>query len=358
MTKPAYSVIVDSIIEQARSKRIKPGDSVGSENELAEKFGVSRMTVRKALDVLATRGVVRRQAGKGTFLARAVTGGRSPTRQTGVLICGMPYTVLQGVTENEFFAPVYEGAQRAATEAGYSLLFAPADLAHLEKPIVARACDGLILGMCAVPARRLKTFAESGFPIVLMEYDLGPEMPSVKTDRFGGGVVVAEHLLSLGHKRIALITATERPDGLPTTGGFLAALERAGIELPASLRANGDFSYESGVKATKKLLRSRKPFTAIMCANDAMARGALDTLATEGIDVPKKVSVTGFEDLRSAALATPPLTTVLVDKEELGRRAVGRLVGMIQGSPSGSDKETIPVELVVRESTAPPPGAR
>jgi DNA-binding LacI/PurR family transcriptional regulator len=190
-----------------------------------------------------------------------------------------------------------------------------------------------------------------------MEFDLGPSMPSVKSDRFGGGVLAAEHLLSLGHRQIALVTATRRVDGLATSGGFLAALERAGIEVPPALRADGNFSYESGAAAAKKLLRSRKPFTAILCANDAMAQGAGDVLTERGIKVPRQVSLTGFEDVRSAVLHSPPLTTVLVDKEAVGRRAVAHLIALIEGTRMESDREVLPVKLVVRESTAAPPGA-
>ena len=175
---------------------------------------------------------------------------------------------------------------------------------------------------------------------------------SAGMDERAGGRALGEYLISLGHRRIAFIKGPE--DHLAAAlryDGFLDALNAANVrEEPWTV--SGDFTFKSGVEAAERLLRERDGFTALACANDDMAAGAMLALHRARKDIPRDISVTGFDDTPMSEIIWPPLTTIRQPIKDIAERAVQLLV-----ERSGDDEacfEALPHELVVRESTAAP----
>jgi LacI family transcriptional regulator len=138
--------------------------------------------------------------------------------------------------------------------------------------------------------------------------------------------------------------------------GFRLALERVGC---CFIRAENtietqELTYYAAHAAISKFLRRKTPLTALFCANDEMAAGALRAAHEAGVRVPDDLSLIGFDDIAMSSLIEPPLTTIGVDKEKMGRRAMARLIELVEGSDQRPNVELGPVELVVRGTTAKP----
>jgi LacI family transcriptional regulator len=184
-------------------------------------------------------------------------------------------------------------------------------------------------------------------------------LPAEVPDNVGGAHRATEHLLELGHERIAFI---DGPAGLETSrerlAGYRDALERAGLELDESLVVRGDFSVTGGGEALGALLDSGRRPTAVLASNDAMAIGCLDELRCRGLRVPRDVSLVGFDDIPAVRWLDPPLTTVAVPMAEIGAAGMRRLLALLESNGAQPRRERLvhvhPTELVVRGSTAPP----
>jgi LacI family transcriptional regulator len=190
--------------------------------------------------------------------------------------------------------------------------------------------------------------------------DASGRHPCVGFDNRAAAVRVARHLLDLGHREFAMISgitagnerAAERLEGVTQ------ALAERGIALAAGRVVEKPYTLSAGREGLRELLGGTPRPTAIICGNDVLAIGALAECQSAGIAVPRQISVTGFDDLEIASVVTPPLTTVHFPTAELGSYAAQHLLARLSGKPFEMRTE-LPVELVVRASTAPPyqPGA-
>lgn len=176
---------------------------------------------------------------------------------------------------------------------------------------------------------------------------------AVLPDNVEGGRSIAEHVLSLGHRRIAIATGSQ---GLTTIADRMAGIQEAlaagGRRGVKPLVVEAEFTREGGMAAARQILDTAPDTTAILALNDAMAIGVLAVLRERGLDCPGDVSVSGFDDIAVAAHLGPSLTTVRLPMEELGRLALGMTLQPVASRPR---KKHTGHELVVRESTAPPP---
>ena len=167
--------------------------------------------------------------------------------------------------------------------------------------------------------------------------------------------MATEHLLSLGHRRVAHITGAA---GLRISeervGGYRDALLGAGIEPEDALLAVGSFTEEGGYDAARALLAGTE-LTGLFAANDLSALGAMHAIVESGRNVPEDVSVVGFDDLRLSEFTTPPLTTIRQPALEIADRATRLLLELARGRVARQLRHVLEPELVVRASTAPPP---
>jgi LacI family transcriptional regulator len=176
--------------------------------------------------------------------------------------------------------------------------------------------------------------------------------PSEVCDNRGGGAMAARHLLELGHRQIAMITGPRHiRSSMQREAGYRDVLSAARVEWS---RALGDFTCEGGERAAAELLAGARPFTAVLVANDAMAVGALAELRHQGISVPEQLSVIGFGDIPADRYLSPSLTTIRIPAAEMAAAGVRRALDIVEGRGSEPRVRMHPVELVVRESTAPP----
>ncbi len=188
----------------------------------------------------------------------------------------------------------------------------------------------------------------------------GADLPAVLADGRRGAREVAAHVVALGHKRFACLAG---PTALWTAeqrlAGYREALALGGLDPDTMAVRIGDYRMESGFKLAEEVLDvplHERP-TALFCANDMMAIGALEYCRTHGLSVPHDVSVVGFDDVPMAPLLSPRLTTVRQPAREMGMYAAELLLDLVNGSVKPDMPETFPVEVIVRESTAAPRSA-
>jgi LacI family transcriptional regulator len=304
---------------------------------------VKEETSRHVLDVATRLGYSPHGAARSLITNR--------TNTIGVLLPDL---------HGEFFSEVIRSIDQAAHQDGYHLLVSSSH--DEEREIVAsfRAMrgrvDGLLVMSPDLDARTAVHSFPEGFPVVLLNCPAEREgYDSIVIANHEGANAVVEHLIGLGHRRIAMITGRERNhDAAERRRGFRDAMRAGGIPAEDTIEVAGDFSEESGFQAARELLRAERRPTAIFAANDSMAIGALSALREGGVRVPEEIAVAGFDDIPMARYMNPPLTTVHVDISALGARATNRLLEQIHEEPGGRREhrqEVVPTTLVVRGSS-------
>ena len=181
----------------------------------------------------------------------------------------------------------------------------------------------------------------------------------VMTDEAMGAHIAVEHLVELGHRRIATITGMlDKRTGADRLRAYRTEMQALGLAYRDEYVAYGDFYVDSGHRAMARLLELDEPPTAVVAGSDLMALGAIRAVAEAGRSVPDDVSIVGFDDIQLAGHVHPPLTTLRQDKAGLGAEAGRALMALIDGQTDLPEAVTLPVELIVRGSTtAPPSGA-
>ncbi|MEU1973039.1 LacI family DNA-binding transcriptional regulator [Microbacterium sp. NPDC019599] len=220
-------------------------------------------------------------------------------------------------------------------------------LAHL----MAQSVEGLVVIAPQVRVVRALAAQQLDIPYVtLQSTDLDPDH-TLSVDQIAGARLATKHLISLGHRHIYHIAGPQ--DWIEAEARMRGFLEEMGAnDAPITPPILGDWSANFGYYAGSELLRVRD-FTAIFAANDQMALGLMHAIRDEGLDVPRDISIVGFDDIPEAAHFWPPLTTVRQDFPELGRRAVELLLGPAEDSGGAQTPTTITPELVVRGSAGP-----
>lgn len=333
-------------------------------SDVARQAAVSLTTASRALDPDNDHPVSDRT--RARVLAAAASLAYQPNPMARALRTKRVPTiaiVVHDVTD-PYFAEIVRGATAAASARGFLTVVCSSDrdpmteLRYVEMLCMSRVSGVIFAGGGLDEAhyqRRMSACARSiagyGGAIVALapRSERWPaEVPANRT----GARLVTDHLLSLGHVGIAMISG---PATLRTSRereiGYLEAMKAAGAE-PLLVRA--DFTIAGGADATGRLLASSSP-TAVFVASDTMALGALSELRRRGVGVPTEVSVAGFDDIPGLEFIHPRLTTVRVPMAELGAAGVARLLRQLDGNDPSRGTQFHPVELVVRESTGQPP---
>jgi LacI family transcriptional regulator len=328
--------------------------------DIAKLAGVSIATVSRVIndrpDVAPeTRDAVLRHIKEHNFTsnrsARALSSGR-----TGLIGFTVP------MVQSDYFAAILAGASEALYEQEMRAVLCTTlheyerEVSLIER-LIDGATDGAIILLPEESSAELRALKAHGYPFVVADprEPLDDGIPVVSAAHSAGAKAAVEHLLRLGHRRIALITG---PRGWTSTeerlGGYQTALAAAGVLPSAELVAAGDFRIGGGRVAATALLELPHPPTAIFASNDNMAIGALQVARERGLRVPEDLSVVGFDDSESAAIVTPALTTVRQPLAELGRIAVSLLSRLIEGQRVEALRIELATKLVVRDSTAAP----
>ena len=328
--------------------------------DVARVAGVSHSTVSRALQNSPvvnpkTAAKIRRIARDLGYRPSAVARGlvTQKTRTIGVVVTTIA---------DPFVSEVVIGIEMAANDNGYSVFLADsnADPAR-EKSVVhsfaERRVDGIVVTSSRVGALYTPLLSEMMVPIVLINNQHpGQFVHSVMIDNLPASRDATNHLISLGHRRIAYVgdryghqSDTER------FAGYREALEQAALPFLPELVVHGDGKPGGGAPAMNKLLCLPNPPTAVFCYNDMTALGVLHSIHMHGLRVPADISLIGFDDLFFASYTQPQLTTVRQPMRQMGRMAMENLLKLMSGQPS-AEAIKVPAELIIRESTAAPRG--
>ena len=340
---------------------------MASITEVARLAGVSAATASRVVSAsdypvsAATRERVLEAARALDYVPNALARGLLKSRVPVVAV------IVHDITD-PYFAEVVRGVEDAASAAGFLVITCSSERdAERERSYVRllrsiRAAAVVFAGsglddpaLTEEMDRHLAAMRADGAAVVhLSPHALGE--PDVGVDNAAGIAAMIAALVALGHRRIAflagprsLYVARER------LAGYRLGLEAAGIGYDERLVVRTSFDADGGALGVETLLATGVPFTALSCANDLLALGALGRLAALGIAVPGAVSVAGFDDIPTAALAAPSLSTVRLPLREMGRRGFGHAEGILAGGEPSP--QTLPTEVVLRDSTGAPAAA-
>jgi LacI family transcriptional regulator len=353
--------------------RKSPASAGPTINHLAQHLGVHKSTVSRAMDP-ARRHLIGAELLQRVEAAARELGWR-PNRAAAALSTGRSRTVgvlLPDIT-NPVFPPILRGIEDALDSQGYVALLAntsrPAarpgtqDAAQMAiERMLAQRVEGFIVATALRDDAWLESLRVGGARIVLVNRTDGRGLlPAVTSDDMLGMRLAVDHLVTLGHRRIAHLAGPAFfSTGQARRIGFEQALRDHGLQ-PAGMATCGAYSIEAGAAAMRELLAARPRarsggFTAAVAANDLIALGALQVLQAKGIEVPQDVSLIGHNDMPLLDQLRPPLTSVRIQHYEMGLRAARLLLAALQGTPDAASTVVLRPELVVRGSTAAVPG--
>lgn len=331
-------------------------------DDVARAAGVSIKTVSRVLN----RAPNVREATRDKVRAAAETLNYQPNLSARQLaskrtfLIGMLYEDPNPNNENDYVTTVQAGSLQACREYGYKLLINPsrAESHGLIDEVVglSRQVDGLIVlePLSDLPSLN-QLILESDIPCVRVSQRSFHGLPWISVGDADAADEMTEHLLQLGHRRIGFIMGlSDHGQSHDRLVGYRRALERQDVPFDHRLVTQGRFDYESGYSCARSLLASNLNPTAIFASNDLMATGVISAAHELGIDVPRELSVAGFDDSPMARHAWPPLTTVRQPIAEVARLATDELMKRLQGRSEGGSHHCLRAELVVRASTAVP----
>ena len=367
---PLHTQLLNEVRHRILSGQWPPGSRVPSELKLQQQLQISRSTIRQALHAAQSEGLIERVPGKGTFVAH------SPADKGNSHLIGFVISEFRTTFEGQLLC----GAENVTKAGGYRILFSRSGgEVSEENRLLELLVQDRVGGIIIWPAigedehnRVLFRLAAQGTPpLVLMDRTF-PHLESdcVLCDNYGGAHAAIQHLIALGHQRIAFLS---RPilQLLPIAErlrGYRQALQDAGLApLPPllvgsvgqeitsthALRTHTDANSQD-VREIARYLEDPQRATAIFTMNDFMAMQVFSAASSVGMRVPGDFSLVGFDDLDVVTQLEVPLTTVAQDPLALGSRAAEALIQRIEGYSGPSHQVVLPTRLMVRASTAPP----
>jgi DNA-binding LacI/PurR family transcriptional regulator len=355
VTTSLHTQLSAALREQIRSGSLRPGTQLPTELTLATEHGVSRGTVRQAMDTLVREGYVERIQGRGTFVRVPPPDTPQPSsRRIGLVL---PYM------RDQLMLDIIVGVEHAVKARGYQVSFAYADerLEQEARDIARLRADG-VAGLIIFPVSNV-LYDESiwelraaGVPLVLVDrYFPDLDTDFVIADNRGGTYRATEHLIILGHTSIAF--AYPASVGLHTTAvndrfvGYQQALADYGLAFDERLVWSRPHSSDAqpALWYAERMREQARP-TAAVGLNDHEALALLGAAQEASLRVPEDIAVVGFDDLPHVAHLRPPLTTVAQPREDIGLQAGTLLINRIEGYDGPPRRIRLPTSLVVRES--------
>lgn len=335
--------------------------------EVARRAGVSISTVSRVMN--GTKGVSDELAVK---VERAILElGYSPNSMARGLksVASKDVAVIVTSLSRSFFIPVLEGISSEAAKQGYVVqIMETHDSLEREMQLVdfsvSQWVDGIILASSAYGddqrtqayIDRLSQLEKRGqrIPVIGLEYvHRNPQVDSVVVDHRKAAFDAVRHLVRNVGKRSILHISLPRGHfmGAMRVDGYRDALADSGLPFSSELVVEGAYTTYSGYMVTKALLDQGLSFDAVFCANDQMAVGALKALEERGVEVPEQVAVMGYDDIFTASVVKPSLSSVMVPKFEMGAVAMRQLIKNLRTKPARREVKTLKTEIVEREST-------
>ncbi|MEN6316353.1 MAG: LacI family DNA-binding transcriptional regulator [Clostridiaceae bacterium] len=258
---------------------------------------------------------------------------------------------------NPFYSRIVKGIEDVAQRNGYNVMLCNTDSDAVREHVYLellknRLADGVIFMAPEIGKKEL-TEISCNFPVVqCCEYREGAQVSHVSIDNHFAAGKVARHLISLGHKQIAMISCENSfVSTIRREEGFRSAIEEMGLELDGHFVVYGDYSFKSGYRMATNLLTLNERPTAIFAISDMMAIGALKAAREKGLRVPDDLAVVGFDNISFASMCNPMLTTISQPKYDLGCTAMELLLKKMRGELEEPVNITLENELIIREST-------
>jgi DNA-binding LacI/PurR family transcriptional regulator len=354
-SSPLYQQIVDDIKTQIRSGVLRTDESVGSHKELSENYGVSLITVKKALNELINLKYLYSRVGKGTYVA---THSEEIDFSADITI-GL---VLRDLN-SPFFARIVESVEKYASEIGCNLLISTSSNSRdkenqqIEK-YLKLGVSGLILTSVkndTHASHQLRKLHNENFPYVVVAYSEDQDINYIGVDHEQGAFIATEHLIKLGYKHLGYINSENGYKlGEVRKKGFLRALEHNGQIFNEDfhyrlVQRGGWRDYESGYDIAKYFINQANRPDAIFAYNDLAALGFEKGVLENGLSVPEDVAIVGFDNIKRGVVAPVPLTTIHQPANEVGRLAIKMIFKKIRGEVV-KHRIILKPELVIRES--------
>ena len=348
------SQLKNILITQIQKGTLKPGGKIPSERELSEKFEVSRATTRSTMMALAQEGYVIRYSGSGTFVKEGIDFTKSNQLKTGniAFIRCQHSASSHKIKQDQIYSDFLTGVQSIITNTGFHLIFSylhiSGDNFQTSFESLIKKVDGLIIGEIR-DQKFYNILKDLNLPIVLVNPSIHyNDLDTVDYENVYGAVTATEHLIKLGHKKIGFINGrlTTR-HAAEKLAGYKKALEKNNMDLnPEYITGGTNWHSETGYKSMKKLLSDKTGITAVFTANDALAFGAMNAIHENGLKIPEDIAVIGFDNMITSAHVTPPLTTMNIDRHEMGRIAVSRLFDIMHNGSKSHQKILFTPELI------------
>lgn len=334
--------------------------------DVAEQAGVHPATASRALNPETRRLVNDATAERVLRVARALGYRPNPIARSLKTARSASIGVIIPDLTNPLFPPIVRGIEDVLAPAGYNAWIANTDN-HPEREAAqvesmrSRHVDGLIIATARLEHPLVERLAGEGMPLVLVNRRLaGSAVPSVTGDDATGVALAMRHLVDLGHRRIAhLAGPQDTSTGLHRLRAYQQALHDHGLDAdPALVAVCAAWTEAEGATALGAMLDAGSPFTAVLAGNDLLALGCYDVLAERGLPCPEALSIVGFNDMPYIDKLRPPLTSVRIPHYEIGAEAARLLLDGLRDPHRHPRSVLMPLTLVVRQSTAPPPVVR
>jgi LacI family repressor for deo operon, udp, cdd, tsx, nupC, and nupG len=255
-------------------------------------------------------------------------------------------------------AEVFSGIDEVARENRYFPLICPTAKDGVRERellglVSSRIVDGVIFIGTTLSASELDQLAENQSVIQCLERAEGARTPCVSIDDFEAAQELTAHLVSLGHRSIGMVTNRSEPSSRLREEGFRAYLNSASIAVDESLILDGTYDFSTGRESIRRLVAGPRRPTALVCASDVVAAGAITEARNVGLEIPGDIAIAGFDDSPEAQMTLPQITTIRQPFVEIGRQTMKSLLNQIgENVSSDGQGETVAHELIVRGSTA------
>jgi DNA-binding LacI/PurR family transcriptional regulator len=353
---PLYYQVRVAIENDIAEGRLRPGDMLPSEKALCAQYDVSSITIRRALRDLVLAGLIYRENGVGTFVAQ-------PTRHYSVALIFCGFSDDGWRHESHMFGALIGSVGQAVWERGATLsvsnVASPEILVDAIRRIAENnSFDGLLIRADVdLPARVAQALASLGVPYVLIKKRaIDFPVNTVWMDNREHARIATEHLLALGHRRVAMVSGAPRSRATQDRIlGYRDAHDVRGILVDPALIYVGETEFaDVGYSGTLSLLDGSVRPTGIVIAVDQFAPSVYAAIRERGLGIPEDVALVGFAETGRGPTYRPPLTTLAASDYELGQESAKLLIGLINGEVSAPVERVVEPRLIVRETSAPP----
>ncbi|MFV0466914.1 MAG: GntR family transcriptional regulator [Lachnospiraceae bacterium] len=356
-----YDLVLEELRTQIFNGTILPGEKLPSENELTNRYQVSRQTIRKALDLLQNEELIYKEHGRGTFCSNRKKI-HNKSHNIGVVLTYL---------SDYIFPQVIQGLDQVFSEKGYSIILKNTRNSRtLEErcleDLLSKNIDGLIIepSKSQIFCRHMHLYQkldEYKIPYVFIQgsYKQMCGHPTILMDDAKGGYLITRHLLESGHRSIIGIFKADDMQGIQRHKGYVKALQESGISYDPELviwyhtEDRAVHPYQS----IRLMAQNRQNlfFDGVVCYNDQIANAVIKALHENELDVPRDVSVTGYDNSSISRISGGGLTTIAHPQEKLGQIAAEVLLNLVQFGDEVLEQKVILIEpeIIIRESSAP-----